>query len=382
MSVLLFALGASPALGGGPPRCVGDCDGNGAVQIDELILVRNIRAGAPVASCSDADFDADGSVSATEALQALDSALGPCAPDPAEPPAPPQPVSINAGFAVSVPGGVARLTVSLNANAHAVAGIQNYLFYTPQAPVASDAGIPRCNVNAKLVAKAAFAFGPAGCDPSSDCDRVIAFVESASGGGLSAELYTCMVDVAPGTTPRPQPYPIAIRGPLASDPDGSPLVASAVDGGVLVRPPATFTPTATSTPSVTPTSSPTATATTTPSRTPTATGTRTPTGTPTPTAPATFTSTATRTPTATPSSTATPTATPPPTDTPTSAPRRCAADCDADRIVAVDEVIRAVRIGLGLLPLAECDPADFDGNGRLTIDEPVRAVAASLDGCP
>jgi hypothetical protein len=45
-------------------------------------------------------------------------------------------------------------------------------------------------------------------------------------------------------------------------------------------------------------------------------------------------------------------------------------------------VIRAVRIALGLLPVATCELADFDGNGAVTIDEPVRAVAASLDGCP
>lgn len=136
--------------------------------------------------------------------------------------------------------------------------------------------------------------------------------------------------------------------------------------------------TATSTP-VTP-STPTAT------RTDTRTPTRTPSSTSTPTDTVTAVSTATRTPSSTPTEspaptgTNTPTATNTPTEASTSGP--CAGDCNQDRAVTVDELMKDIDVALGRTAWAACRFADLDRDGQVTVDEVVQAVRAALDGCP
>jgi hypothetical protein len=71
---------------------------------------------------------------------------------------------------------------------------------------------------------------------------------------------------------------------------------------------------------------------------------------------------------------ATPTATPPPGGS-------CAADCDGDGQVTVNELVSAVNISLGATPLSQCVPADADGDGGVAINELIAGVARALDGC-
>jgi hypothetical protein len=66
----------------------------------------------------------------------------------------------------------------------------------------------------------------------------------------------------------------------------------------------------------------------------------------------------------------------PPTATPTTG---CEGDCDADGRVTVDELVRAVRINLGELPLSAC-PA-FGAATSVRIEQLVRAVNNALRGC-
>lgn len=77
--------------------------------------------------------------------------------------------------------------------------------------------------------------------------------------------------------------------------------------------------------------------------------------------------------------TATPTATPPsaPTPTATISPP-LAGDCDGDGAVSVDELVRAVAIALESAPLASCPAADRDGDGIVRIDELIAALTAAL----
>lgn len=126
---------------------------------------------------------------------------------------------------------------------------------------------------------------------------------------------------------------------------------------------ASGTPTETPTPSVT--DGPSA------SRTPTVTATAS--GTPT----VTNTPPATRTPTDTAPSTATLTVAV--TVNPTFA--ACAGNCDASTVVTIDELVRAVNIGLGKARLQDCERADVNGDGRVSVDELVQAVGNSLYGC-
>jgi hypothetical protein len=177
---------------------------------------------------------------------------------------------------------------------------------------------------------------------------------------------------------------------VASDAEGNFVVVFNAYGqivgrgfGVPTHPPTptptiTPTPTVTDTPLPTDTPTPTATVTDTATETPTATFTPTVTPTRTPTRTATPTLTPTATPTRTPTRTATATA----TQTPSPTPPLCVGDCNRNRIVAVDELVRGVTIALGNRPVSSCDPFDPNVDGHVTIDELVLGVSNALNTCP
>jgi len=59
--------------------CPGDCDGDGAVAIDELVRAVGIASGsAPTSSCAPLDADGDGAVTIAEVVAAVSGALGGC----------------------------------------------------------------------------------------------------------------------------------------------------------------------------------------------------------------------------------------------------------------------------------------------------------------
>jgi len=60
----------------------------------------------------------------------------------------------------------------------------------------------------------------------------------------------------------------------------------------------------------------------------------------------------------------------------------CIGDCDLDGIVGIDELILGVSMALGRQPFVACPAIDADGGGTISVDEIIRAVAASLRGCP
>lgn len=63
-----------------PPACVGDCNGNGTVSVDELIQGVNINLGnAEVSACPAADRNGDGQVRVDELIAAVTRALDGCA---------------------------------------------------------------------------------------------------------------------------------------------------------------------------------------------------------------------------------------------------------------------------------------------------------------
>jgi len=72
-----------------------------------------------------------------------------------------------------------------------------------------------------------------------------------------------------------------------------------------------------------------------------------------------------------------------------SAPRQvpqsgCAVDCNHNGAVSIDELLRAVGIGLevGTAAVAGCSAADTDGSLTVTVDEILAGVARTFDGCP
>ncbi len=77
---------ATPPGGGGTPTprptagpCVGDCDGNGEVAINELIQGVNIALGqASVGQCRSFDTNGNGAVEINELIAGVNSALNGC----------------------------------------------------------------------------------------------------------------------------------------------------------------------------------------------------------------------------------------------------------------------------------------------------------------
>lgn len=94
----------------------------------------------------------------------------------------------------------------------------------------------------------------------------------------------------------------------------------------------------------------------------------------------------TATPTATVTRSLTPTRTPSrwPTATPSpmaTGPFACPGDCGGNGEVTIDELLLAVRIALALEPLQACAAADSDADGIVRIDDLIRAVRSGLQGC-
>jgi hypothetical protein len=59
--------------------CAGDCNGDGAVAINELITGVNIALGsAPISSCPSFDGNGDGNVAINELIAAVNNALNGC----------------------------------------------------------------------------------------------------------------------------------------------------------------------------------------------------------------------------------------------------------------------------------------------------------------
>ena len=60
----------------------------------------------------------------------------------------------------------------------------------------------------------------------------------------------------------------------------------------------------------------------------------------------------------------------------------CVGDCHELHQVTVDNVIAAVAIALGDVPIDECRAADVDDDGGVTVDEIVVTLQMALNGCP
>src|SRR5215470_8294534 len=65
---------------------------------------------------------------------------------------------------------------------------------------------------------------------------------------------------------------------------------------------------------------------------------------------------------------------------PTATPTPCAADCNGDGMVTVDEVLACVNMALGTSD--SCPPCDSSGDGTVTVDEILGAISDALNGCP
>src|SRR5262245_23394414 len=86
MTILLATAGAAAVFGAARPAagiaCVGDCAGNGVVDISDLMTGMNIALGqVGIAACPAFDRDGDGAVIVNELLQGVQSTLDGCVTD-------------------------------------------------------------------------------------------------------------------------------------------------------------------------------------------------------------------------------------------------------------------------------------------------------------
>ena len=66
---------------------------------------------------------------------------------------------------------------------------------------------------------------------------------------------------------------------------------------------------------------------------------------------------------------------------------QCAGDCNADGMVAINELITGVNIALGSAAVSTCPSFDVSGDGTVAINELIQGVnialgSAPLDNCP
>jgi hypothetical protein len=63
-----------------PRPCVGDCNDDGTVTVDEILTMVNIALGnTPVTACEAGDANGDGQITVDEILAAVNNALNGCA---------------------------------------------------------------------------------------------------------------------------------------------------------------------------------------------------------------------------------------------------------------------------------------------------------------
>src|SRR5436190_19287385 len=75
LAALLGASTSAPA----QTACLGDCDGSGAVTVDELVTMVNIAlSSAALSACDSGDTDGSGDISIDEIIAAVNSAVSGC----------------------------------------------------------------------------------------------------------------------------------------------------------------------------------------------------------------------------------------------------------------------------------------------------------------
>ena len=306
-------------------QCVGDCNGDGKVTIDELILGVNIALGTQsVDVCPAFDVNSDGQVTIDELVSAVNNALDGCPATatptdtltqtpvagtptpthsltPANTPtgtpgtptatatatetSPPATVSATptdtpapqAEIMIGVVAGSAGTTVQVDVELTALQDVlatDNDISFDPHAAIGMTAGTVACAVNPAIGKDGStFTVLPQSCPPFDTC------IHASIAGGTDpipngSVLYTCDVEIAADTPDGI--YPLACSNPSATGVSG-PLTTVCRNGMVIVGTPPTPTlpvpPTETPPPGETQTSTPTPTATEIPTSSPTPTAT-------------------------------------------------------------------------------------------------------------
>jgi hypothetical protein len=141
-------------------------------------------------------------------------------------------VRLEVGNVGAVPGSSVDVDVVLRPVGLAVTSVRNELTFDPLAAVAARDGQPDCRLGPELTGSASFTFGPDGCTPQVDCDRVRASVLSDAPIPDRVVVYTCTVGVDGTTSATSCERVLGCTGAEAATPEGSPLDVDCRDGAV------------------------------------------------------------------------------------------------------------------------------------------------------
>jgi hypothetical protein len=201
--------------------CVGDCDHNGSVTIDELIETVNIALdNLSVHACDVGDTNGDGRITVDEILASVRNALAGC----------PPPVVLRISSATGAPGQRVSFSVTVDTAGGRIAATQNQITFDPKAQIASTtSGEPDCT------GPGATAFLPPGCVPSNDCQAIRGtFATDPIPNGAVA--YTCNVDISASATVGSR-LPLHCSAAIFVDENIEQFPADCEDGEIVVTPP-------------------------------------------------------------------------------------------------------------------------------------------------
>lgn len=137
--------------------CTADCDGNGAVTVNEIVTVLNIGLGSrPLADCPAGDGGGDGSITVDEIVAGLNFALNGCPIEVSTPtfvptitptPDPDGPIRLDLGSGSGFPGAVVRIPITLSNNNDVATAVSVDITYdTTHIRVVELDGVP-CTLN-------------------------------------------------------------------------------------------------------------------------------------------------------------------------------------------------------------------------------------------
>jgi len=206
------------------PGCPGDCNGNGAVTINELVQLINAGLSSGL-TCPAADSDGSGSIDVTDGVRAVRAALMGCGGAPLPPPTPGAvgTVGVQAGSASGTVGGTATIEVRLQTGGLDVAAVENRLTLDTDAAIC----FLSCQANAGL-GKDASVFAVETC--RSVKAWIMGFNLTTIPNG--ALLYTCNVVI--GSPPQPSSFSVPVTSVVTSDPRGFGLPSNGIAGGISV----------------------------------------------------------------------------------------------------------------------------------------------------
>jgi hypothetical protein len=221
-------------LGSAVAVCIGDCNSDGSVTVDELLTMVNIALGnAPASDCTAGDASTDGQITVDEILTAVGNALNGC---PAE-------VTLRVGSAMGKPGEPVSFSVILSTAGKSVIATLNQISFPAGMQIAARAnGQPDCSGSALDVGTAflrqagCVSFEDCQCVPGQDCTAVSVSAEADVPAPDGTVAYTCRANIAAAAVPGSR-FVLACSGAEYVDVDINQFAADCTNGEIIVTAP-------------------------------------------------------------------------------------------------------------------------------------------------